>query len=94
LPLAPEIPAAAETVSGFDVSAWLALVGRRGMPGPVAARLEAAVIAAARDPAVVARLDGLGAVPLGTRAAELADAIREESPRWAAVVRAAGVTPE
>jgi tripartite-type tricarboxylate transporter receptor subunit TctC len=60
----------------------------------LAARLEAAVIAAAREPAVVARLDGFGAVLLGAGAAELADTIREESPRWAAVVRVAGATPE
>ena len=93
-PLAPEIPAAAETVPGFDVSAWLALAGPRGVPGPVAARLEAAVIAAARDPAVAARVNGLGAEPLGTGAAELAATIREESARWGAVVRAAGVTAE
>ena len=94
LPLAPEIPTAAETVPDFEVSAWLALAGPRGLPGPVAARLEAAVIAAAHDPAVAARLSGLGAEPLGTGAAELAATIHEESARWGPVVRAAGVTAE
>jgi tripartite-type tricarboxylate transporter receptor subunit TctC len=94
LPLAPEVPAAAETVPGFEVSAWLALAGPRGLPGPAAARLEAAVVGAARDPAVAARLEGLGAEPLGTGAAELAARIREERARWGPVVRAAGVTAE
>lgn len=92
--LAPEIPAAAETVPDFEVSAWLALAGPRGLPGSVAARLEAAVIGAARNPAVAARLRGLGAEPLGTGATELAAAIREESARWGPVVRTAGVTSE
>ena len=94
LPLAPDVPTAAETVPGFDVSAWLALIGPRGLPGPVTARLEAAVIAAAHDPAVTARLNGLGAEPLGTGAAALATTIHEESARWGPVVRAAGVTAE
>jgi tripartite-type tricarboxylate transporter receptor subunit TctC len=94
VPLAPQVPTAAETVPDFEVSAWLALAGPRGLPRPVAARLEAAVIGAARDPAVAARLSGLGAEPLGTGATELAAAIREESARWGPVVRAAGVTAE
>jgi tripartite-type tricarboxylate transporter receptor subunit TctC len=71
-----------------------ALAGPRGLPGPVAARLEAAVVGAARDPVVTARLEGLGAEPLGTGAAELAARIHEESARWGPVVRAAGVTAE
>jgi tripartite-type tricarboxylate transporter receptor subunit TctC len=94
LPLAPEIPAAAETAPGFNVSAWLALAGPRGLPGPVAARLEAALVEAARNPMVAARLVSLGAEPLGTGAAELAATIREESARWGPVVRDAGVTAE
>jgi tripartite-type tricarboxylate transporter receptor subunit TctC len=52
------------------------------------------VIDAARDPAVTARLNGLGAEPLGKGAAEMAAMIREESARWGPVVHALGVTAE
>jgi tripartite-type tricarboxylate transporter receptor subunit TctC len=89
--LAPEVPTVAETVPDFEVEAWMALVGPRGMSEVVATRLERAAIDAARDPSVSARLRELGAEPVGSTATELAATIAAEDARWAAAARAAGL---
>ena len=39
LSIAPEIPAIAETLPGFDLSAWYGIVGPAGLPEPVVQRL-------------------------------------------------------
>jgi tripartite-type tricarboxylate transporter receptor subunit TctC len=92
--LAPEVPVVAESVPGFVAETWLALVGPRGLPDAQVARLEEAMIALARDPAVVARLRELGAEAVGSTRAELAETIRAQDAVWGPVGRAAGVTAD
>jgi tripartite-type tricarboxylate transporter receptor subunit TctC len=92
--LAPEVPVVAESVPGFVAETWLALVGPRGLPDAQVARLEEAMIALARDPAVVARLRELGAEAVGSTRAELAETIRAQDAVWGPVARAAGVTAD
>jgi tripartite-type tricarboxylate transporter receptor subunit TctC len=92
--LAPEVPVVAESVPGFVAETWLALVGPRGLPESQVARLEEAMIALARDPAVVARLRELGAEAVGSTRAELAETIRAQDAVWGPVARAAGVTAD
>jgi tripartite-type tricarboxylate transporter receptor subunit TctC len=92
--LAPDIPVVAETVPGFQAETWLALMGPKNLPAPLVARFEAAAIAVARSPAVMARLRELAAEPVGSGAASLAEAIRTQDAMWGPVARAAGVTAD
>jgi tripartite-type tricarboxylate transporter receptor subunit TctC len=92
--LAPEIPTVAESVPGFEADTWLALMAPRGLPEAQAAQLEAAMIAIARDPAVIARLRELGAEAVGSTRAELAETIRRQDAQWGPVARAANVTAD
>ncbi|WP_338665888.1 tripartite tricarboxylate transporter substrate binding protein [Pararoseomonas sp. SCSIO 73927] len=92
--LAPDVPVVAESVPGFVAETWLALVGPRGLPEPVAARLEEAMIALARDPAVAARLRELASDPVGSTRAELAETIRAQDAVWGPVAKAANVTAD
>jgi tripartite-type tricarboxylate transporter receptor subunit TctC len=89
---ARDVPVVAESVPGFAAETWLALMAPRGLPEELAARLEAAMRDLARDPAVAQRLRELGAEPVGSTRAELAEAIRAQDAMWGPVVRAAGVT--
>jgi tripartite-type tricarboxylate transporter receptor subunit TctC len=91
---APDVPTVAESVPGFVAETWLALMGPRGLPEDVSARLEAAMMAMARDPKVAARLRELGAEAVGSTRAELAETIRAQDALWAPVTRAAGVTAD
>ena len=81
-------------VPGFEVSAWHAMWAPKNLPKPVTEKLVAALNAALKDPKVVERFASLGTEPV---APELAtpDALKShlsaEVPRWAAVIKAAGV---
>jgi len=92
--LFPETPTVAETVPGFEAETWLALMGPRGLPEAILARLEAAAIAVARDAVVVQRLRALSAEPIAGSRTELAATIRAQDSIWGPVARAAGLTTD
>ena len=92
--LAPEIAAVAETLPGFETASWLAVGAPAGLPEAIAARLGAAVAAAARDPDTARRFGALGAEAIGSTREELAARIAAEDARWGELVRAAGITAE
>ncbi len=93
-PLAPELPAVAETLPGFEAASWLAVGAPAGLPEAIAARMEAAVAAAARNPDVVRRFAALGAEAIGSTREELAARAAAEDERWGELVRAAGITAD
>lgn len=88
------VPTVAETLPGFEaVDAW-ALLGPRGLPEALAARLERAAVETAWDPAAAALLRPLGAEPVGSTAGELAETLRAEDARWGEAVTQAGLRPD
>jgi tripartite-type tricarboxylate transporter receptor subunit TctC len=93
-PLAPELPAVAETLPGFETASWLAVGAPAGLPEAIATRMGAAVMAAARDPDTARRFAALGAEPIGSTREELAARVAAEDARWGELVRAAGITAD
>ena len=61
---AREIPAIAETLPGYEVTAWFGLVAPRGTPPEVIARANAALRAGLGKADHVSRLQELGAAPI------------------------------
>ena len=92
--LHPDVPTVGETVPGFEAEIWIALMGPKGMAESLVARLEAAAIAVARDPAVVHRLRAMSAEPVGGTRTELAATIRAQDSIWGPVARAAGIAAD
>ena len=92
--LHPDVPTVGETVPGFEAEIWIALMGPKGMAEALVARLEAAAIAVARDPAVVHRLRAMSAEPVGGTRTELAATIRAQDSIWGPVARAAGIAAD
>jgi len=93
-PLLPDAPAVAETLPGYEVGNWYALVGPRGLPPAVVNRLNAAMRTTLSDPEVVAHLARHGVEPTPSSPEELARFIREETAKWAPIVRATGATSD
>lgn len=94
LPQLPQVPTAAEAgLPGFEVTVWHGLYGPKGTPRPVVERLNAALRASLRDPAVVARLAELGTAPEPmervTPEAHRAF-LKAEIARWRPILQAAG----
>jgi tripartite-type tricarboxylate transporter receptor subunit TctC len=87
----PEVPAAGETVPGYDAPAWLGFAVAAGTPEPIVAKLEATILEVLRDPSVATTLGraGIDVAPL-PRAAFAAKLARER-PIWEATLRDAGL---
>jgi len=93
-PQAPEIAPIAEAVPDFETLTWNGLIGPKGLPPALAARLHGVVAEGLRRPATLARLATLGADPLGEGPEAFGARIRADARLWGEVVRAAGVRLE
>ena len=94
LPSLPEVPAIAETLPGYESSAWFGLFGPARMSPELARRLADAARAAVQSPEVRRRIEHEGATPVGNSPEVFARFVEAEIQRWGAVVRYAGAKPE
>jgi tripartite-type tricarboxylate transporter receptor subunit TctC len=89
-PMLPEVPALAETLPGFDASAWVVFFAPRGTPEPIVERLAAEMRTSLQRPGVRDRLRELGATVVGTTPAEAAAFHRRELEKWRRAVELSG----
>ena len=92
--LAPDIPAIAEELPGYELIAWFALVAPAGTPGPVVSRLHDVTVKALAKPEVGARFAALGTDVAPLNPDELGGYIRSEIAKWAKMAKEAGIQPE
>lgn len=83
----PEVPAVAETLPGFENLGWFGFMVPTGTPQAVVAKIHRDTVTALKDPVIAKRFEDLGMVPVGNSSADFAKAIREESLRWAKVIK-------
>lgn len=83
----PDVPAVAETLPGFENLGWFGFMVPTGTPQAVVAKIHRDTVAALKDPVIAKRFEDLGMVPVGNSSADFAKAIREESVRWAKVIK-------
>jgi len=91
VPSLPEVPALAETLPGFEAVAWFGIVAPPGTAGAIAEKVSAGVRDALKMPDVQKRLAALSAEPMGLTPAQSAEYMKQETERWAAVIRTANV---
>jgi tripartite-type tricarboxylate transporter receptor subunit TctC len=94
-PSLPDVPTVAESgYAGFDASLWLAIVAPAGTPQAIVERLnkELNALVAAADTREA--FDKAGTEPLTGTPADLAAMIRDGVPKYAKIIKAAGVKPE
>jgi tripartite-type tricarboxylate transporter receptor subunit TctC len=91
-PAAPDIPAVAETLPGYESASWQMLVAPGATPPEVIALLNREVHTIFSNPAVIAELErrGIGPALTGTPD-EVRDFVKKEIVRWGEVVRRAGL---
>ncbi|MBY0412261.1 MAG: tripartite tricarboxylate transporter substrate binding protein [Burkholderiaceae bacterium] len=80
--LAPEFPAVAETVPGFESVIWYGLYGPKGMPADVIQRISAAANQALDDAEVKAQFARLGIDPAGGSAQQFAQMVAADTIKW------------
>ena len=77
----------AETLPGFENTGWFGLMAPAGTPKEIVDKIYRDTAKILDTAELRARFYALGMVPVGNTPAEFAEAIREESARWASVVR-------
>jgi tripartite-type tricarboxylate transporter receptor subunit TctC len=90
-PAAPDIPAIAETVPGFESLSWHGFFAPAATPPDIVARLNKEAVAALKSDTVSARFRELGITPIGNTSDEFRAFIASETKRWGDVARNAKI---
>ncbi|GEP05207.1 Bug family tripartite tricarboxylate transporter substrate binding protein [Methylobacterium oxalidis] len=94
-PSFPDMPTIAEAgLPGYETYTWNALFAPAKTPRPVIEALNAASVAALKDPTVVERMKAFSATVVGSTPEALADHVKAEVAKWTPVVKEAGVQSE
>ncbi|TMJ04878.1 MAG: tripartite tricarboxylate transporter substrate binding protein [Alphaproteobacteria bacterium] len=94
---APDVPAAAETLPGFDFSGWFMVMAPAGTPGEIVNKLNGAVAEAARDTQVreLAPKLGFELDPKGVGSPEdAAEFLKAQLALWARTTQELGIEPQ
>ena len=90
----PQLPTVGDFVPGYEASQWYGMGAPRSTPAEIIDILNREINAALVDPGMKARLADLGGEPLAGSPSEFGKFIAEETEKWGAVVKVAGIKPE
>jgi tripartite-type tricarboxylate transporter receptor subunit TctC len=92
--LAPDMPAIAEELPGYEIIAWFALVAPAKLPEPVVQRLHEANMKALARPEIKEKFATIGTDVAPMNPGELGKFIQAEIANWARLVKLANIQPE
>jgi tripartite-type tricarboxylate transporter receptor subunit TctC len=92
LAFAPDVPAIAETLPGFDVSSWIGLALPAGTPADIIKKSSDVILEAAKDPAVVEKMKTIGAVANVKNPEEFRAFMQADYDKWQRVIKANGIS--
>lgn len=92
--LAPDVPAVAEELKGYELIAWFALMAPAGTPKDIVSGLHAATAKALARPDVAAKFGTLGTDVGPMNPAQLEEFIKSEITKWARMAKEAGIQPQ
>ncbi len=93
-PAAPDIPAIAETLPGFDAVSWFAIFAPAGTPKPIVDKLQVEITRILKTPEINKKLADIGLEAVGSTSDELGAYQRSEIAKWAKVVKDSGARPD
>jgi tripartite-type tricarboxylate transporter receptor subunit TctC len=91
-PALPDAPTLAETVPGYEASAWFGMGAPKGTPAEIIDKLNQAINAVIAEPAMQENLAKLGGVPTPGTPADFGKTIAAETEKWAKVVKFSGAS--
>jgi tripartite-type tricarboxylate transporter receptor subunit TctC len=92
--LAPEVPAMAEELKGYDLIAWFAIMAPAGTPKDVVQLLYEVSMKGLSKPETKERFANIGTDVAPMNPAQLGAFIKSEIAKWAVLVKQAGIQPE
>ncbi|AHG64551.1 Bug family tripartite tricarboxylate transporter substrate binding protein [Advenella mimigardefordensis] len=92
-PLLPEVPTAQQAgLDGFDVTIWYGVLAPHGTPETIVNRLQQEIADIMATDDMKARMQKDGAAAQSTTSAEFADLIKNDTAKWAPVVKNSGAS--
>jgi tripartite-type tricarboxylate transporter receptor subunit TctC len=86
----PEVPSIAETLPGFEASAWNGIGAPAGTPVAIIDKLSTSIVVGLADPQIKARMNDLGGDTEPMASARFKTFIADETAKWAKVVKFSG----
>ena len=93
-PLAPDIPAIAEVLPGFESNTWFGLYGPNGLPADVQLKINAAINQALVDTEIKDKLARLGIEPVGGTSQQFATMATADAAKWKKMIFERKITAE
>jgi tripartite-type tricarboxylate transporter receptor subunit TctC len=90
----PDVPTVAETVPGYEASAFFGMGAPKGTPLEIIEVLNREINAGLANPRIKARLAELGGMSIGGTPADFGKLIAEETAKWEKVIKDGGVQLE
>jgi tripartite-type tricarboxylate transporter receptor subunit TctC len=93
-PVLPDLPAAGEIIPGLEVRTFSGVGAPSGTPAEIIERLNREINAGLANPTIKARFADVGATPAIRTPAEANAFVKEQTEKWAKVIRDAGIKAE
>ena len=93
-PVIPELPTVAETVPGFEASAWYGIGAPQSTPATIVDKLNAEINTSLADAMMKKRLADMGGMLMPGSAGDFGRLIADETEKWGKVIKFAGIKPE
>ncbi len=90
----PHIPSVGEFVAGYEASNWWGVGAPKHTPAPIVDTINKAINIGLADPGIEERLAQMGGVALTGPPGEFGKLIADETVKWAAVIKFAGLKVE
>jgi tripartite-type tricarboxylate transporter receptor subunit TctC len=87
----PDIPVLADSVPGYEASAWIGIGAPRDTPAEIVDRLNQAINAGLADPGMTARFAELGGAAAPGTPAAFGKFVLSETEKWSRVIKFAGI---
>jgi len=93
-PELPDVPTVAESVPGYEASAFFGFGVPHGTPKEIVDKLNHEINEALKDPGMLKKLGDLGGIPVSGTPADFGKFLTAETAKWEKVVRAANLSIE
>ena len=93
-PVAPDKPAIAEALPGYEMVSWLGLAAPTGAPEPALKRVHEVVTGILARPQIREKIAAYGGEVMTLNGAQIIETIKAETAVWARFVKDAAIQPE
>ena len=90
-PLLPDVPTVGETVPGFSLTNWFAMVAPVATPSDIVAKIATDARAVIKQGDTRAKLAAMAADAVGNSPEEFGKVLRDDSEKWGRVVKEANI---